>query len=613
MTSAQYYFKSIETKSLGKWGWDTLLVLFLLLLQTGLYVWMAPRGFEFTDESYYFLNYLYWREFVGVVSFFGAYFEWPFRLLGQNIAAIRIFGLLILLGSSAFFIRKVFSYIAQHENGSIKVPLPYVVVGTATSMFYFGYLSTLRAPSYNLLALCSMLLATGLLLNLLKPPTQTPKTGVMLLYGLTIGACGLGKPSTGVLLVFFHALFFAFANRNWQPRFLLKLITLSLVGVSFNFILLQWAHPQWLALIKEGAALFSYSEEVKLLDMVQKFGLEIIRIFPKLIGLLVGATLLIWLTRRWGSVHAAIPTLFVTSLIGSTALGLSLMREGHMSMWMPLVVFTVFVLWGFEVSQRKGMRWTKADRVDLLLIGLLFALPFAFSFGTSMPLLGHSQKAAIFAVTAIPIRLYRIHQQGIVSNPIVGLCLAILCLPTLVIQMKAALDVQYTYRQHSALGKQTIPYRLSTSNTILVDSKTHDTLSAINKAALAAGYKPGQTVLDFTGDGPGLVFAIGGRPLGLPWLLGGYSGSEVWAVRMLEKLSAQDIQNAWILSSNDNPRAIKDWQKLLSRRLGLASHQLAATVSVHTPYRWGKSVPDKLHVQIWKPRSHAKDGLAAIQ
>lgn len=608
MASALSYISSLQTRS----RWNILLVLFLLFLQAGLYVWMAPRGFEFTDESYYFLNYLYWRDFVGVVSFFGAYFEWPFRILGQNIAAIRIFGLLILLGSSVFFIREVFSYISQHEKALIRSPLPYVVAGTATSMFYFGYLSTLRAPSYNLLALCSMLLATGLLLNLLKHSTRPPKTGVILLYGLTIGACGLGKPSTGVLLVFFHALFFAFANRNWQPRFLLKLITLSLVGVSFNFILLQWAHPQWLALIKEGAALFSYSEEMKLLDMVQKFGLEIIRILPKLIVLFVGAILIILLAKRLGSAHAAISTIFVTTLIGSTALGLSLMREGHMSLWMPLVVFTVFVLWGFEVSQRKGMRWTKADQVDLLLIGLLFALPFAFSFGTSMPLLGHSQKAAIFAVTAILIRLYRIHQQGMVSNSVIGLCLALLCLPTLVIQLKAALDVQSTYRQLSALGKQTIPYRLSTHNTILVDAKTHDTFNAINKAALAAGYEPGQTILDFTGDGPGLVFALGGRPLGLPWLLGGYSGSEVWAVRMLDKLSAHDVQNAWILSSNDNPRAIKGWQKLLSGRLGPNSHLFAATALVHTPYRWGENTPDNLHVQIWKPRPNSKDSFAII-
>ena len=50
---------------MSKLGWRaTLTVVILLLVQVGLYVWMAPRGFDFTDESYYFLNYLYWRDLI---------------------------------------------------------------------------------------------------------------------------------------------------------------------------------------------------------------------------------------------------------------------------------------------------------------------------------------------------------------------------------------------------------------------------------------------------------------------------------------------------------------------------------------------------------------------
>ena len=48
---------------------------------------MAPRGFDFTDESYYLLNYLYWRDLTATVSFFGAYFELPFRMLGKAYRA----------------------------------------------------------------------------------------------------------------------------------------------------------------------------------------------------------------------------------------------------------------------------------------------------------------------------------------------------------------------------------------------------------------------------------------------------------------------------------------------------------------------------------------------
>lgn len=98
-------------------GWRTSLPpALMLLMQVALYVWMAPHGFDFTDESYYFLSYLYWHELLGTTSFFGAYFELPFRLLGERVSAIRIFSLLILLASSAFFVREVLRYASRRET-----------------------------------------------------------------------------------------------------------------------------------------------------------------------------------------------------------------------------------------------------------------------------------------------------------------------------------------------------------------------------------------------------------------------------------------------------------------------------------------------------------------
>src|SRR6266568_3589136 len=132
----------------------------LLLVQTALYIWMAPRGFEFTDESYYLLNYLYWRDVTATVSFFGAYFELPFRLLGQSVSAIRIFSLVGLVVASGFFTRESLRFSRESEGTDTSPLMPFVLVGIAASLFYFGYFSSVRAPSYNLLALCAMLIAT---------------------------------------------------------------------------------------------------------------------------------------------------------------------------------------------------------------------------------------------------------------------------------------------------------------------------------------------------------------------------------------------------------------------------------------------------------------------
>ena len=88
----------------------------LLLGQAGLFIWMSPRGFELTDESFYLLNDLYWRDLTATVSFFGAYFELPFRLLGQSIS-IRIVALLGLAVASAFFAGQALRFSRRREAG----------------------------------------------------------------------------------------------------------------------------------------------------------------------------------------------------------------------------------------------------------------------------------------------------------------------------------------------------------------------------------------------------------------------------------------------------------------------------------------------------------------
>lgn len=655
-------------------GWRAMLpVAMLLLAQVGLYLWMAPRGFEFTDESFYFLHYLYWRDLIGTVSFFGAYFEWPYRIFGQSVTVIRIFSLLLLLSSSAFFMRETLAYVSRRDGFAKETVWVFVMVGMAASLFYFGYLRTLRAPSYNLLVLCSMLVSTALLLRILERSAQFANARwAMFFYGLAIGACGLSKATSGVTLLFFHALFFALANRDWRPKHLLEFVVLSLAGVSLNFAVLQLEHPQWLQVLLEGVASSGMDGSHNLLGSVKSFLWKVQALAPTFLIWTLGAGVAVALLARWiirsrrtalsvlgialvgGSVfglinamdgpssisllgsakliwwkiHTFVPTFLawtlgtgvtvallawwiirsrrtalsslVLALVGWCVLGLIWVP---VHWWLPLLGLAVLLLWCIEILNRAPIRLARRDLTDFSLLALLFALPIAYSIGTNMPLLEHSQMAAVLPVTAILLMLLRLARLGILAPPALVVCLAALCLPTLVIQLRAATDVNYTYRQLSALGEQSLPVRLgAANNTLLVDAATRETLQSVIGAVRAAGLTPGQAVLDFTGDGPGLVYAIGGRPLGKAWLLGGYPGSQAIAAKMLGGLPVQALRNAWLLSSGNNPRAINGWQQLLSARLGPGTHELVATVHIRAPYQWGENAPDSLSVQIWKPR-----------
>lgn len=574
----------------------------LLVAQVGLYIWMAPRGFDFTDEAYYFLNYLHWRDFVGTTSFFGAYFDLPFRLVGQSVAAIRIFSLFLLLVCGAFFTRQTFNYCARRDGSVSETPWPFVVVGMVGSLFYFGYFSTLRAPSYNLLTLCSMLVATGLLLRVLEPHASlaTPRFA-MFCYGLAVGACGLGKASAGVLLVVSHALFFALTNRDWRWRRVLELLALSLAGVGLNFVLLQWAHPQWLEALREGVVMVSMDSTHGFLIAANGVRWDIQRLAPMAPWAVTVIGAFVLLVRWLGPLRRVALSTMVVALISGCVLGL--IFDGQSRLWLPMLGLAVFLLWGVESLNRNPLALVPGDAADAGLMLLLLSLPVVFSFGTNLPILAHSQMAAVFVVTALSLRLRRLFHLGLLAKPAIVVCLLMLCIPTLVTQIRTAVDVRYTYRQLSALGEQTTLVRLGTGdNTVLVDVTTSATLQSVIESARAAGFAPGQAILDFTGDGIGLIYALGGRPLGTAWVAGGYQFSHALAARLISRLPDQALQTAWLLSSLDNPRAIVGWQQLLDARMGTGTHECVATVSFRAPYRSGTDAPEHISVQLWKPR-----------
>jgi hypothetical protein len=137
-----------------------------LVVQVGLFLWTADRGLDLTDEGFYLLNYLHWRQMIASVSLFGAYFELPFRLLGEQVSLMRVFGLALLASCSAWLACRVLQF-----GRSSPIDRTWLVglAGCAGGLCYYGYLTTLRSPSYNLLVLICIMASTALLLMLCDP------------------------------------------------------------------------------------------------------------------------------------------------------------------------------------------------------------------------------------------------------------------------------------------------------------------------------------------------------------------------------------------------------------------------------------------------------------
>ena len=147
-----------------------------------------------------------------------------------------------------------------------------------------------------------------------------------------------------------------------------------------------------------------------------------------------------------------------------------------------------------------------------------------------------------------------------------------------------------------------MPWKTSVG-TVWVDAETGRALAGLQRASLQTGLAPGQAMLDFTGDGPGLVLALAGKPVGIPWLVGGYPDSPTWADRLVQSLPEEKLRRAWLLSSPDNPRAIPGWSAMLARKLGPGSHELAASLPVRAPSVWGKQPAPTATLCLWRPLS----------
>ena len=577
--------------------------LLILLVQVTLYLWMAPRGLDFTDESYYFHNFLHWREFTGTITFFGAYFEWPFRAMGKSIAGIRILSLVVILAVSAVLMHALLRFSMRIEalsggpHESAHAPLWCYLAGPmAAAMFYFSFLTTLRAPSYNLLSFATIAIATACMLRTLEnQDAERPSPWPPLLYGVALGACFLSKATTSLMMVVAHVLFFIAVNRVWRTKRLLAMTALIVTGFAVNLVVLTLQFPGWLNSMREGMEIMRTRGGYGMGLLIKAVSWDLQRQLMRSGPLLVVACLGFVLLRRTIGRHSQRSVSLLTLLL-VTAAALAITLDHRGGVWLPALALVALGLWSLEVP-------SKHTRVDLSLMVLLFALPLVFSFGTNMPILSHSAIASLFAFCAVFLRLYRLYHLKSLSLTALAASICMLCVPSLATQVLAVTNVDYTYRQYDAMSKQVVPVTVGTS-ALLLDRQTEQGLRQLRAMAAGAGLQRSQAMLDFANN-PGLLYAVGAVPLGSPWLSAGFEGSEKGAERVIQKVDAAALRGAWLLTTDYKKFSIDGWQTMMARRLGPGSHTLAGSVTLINPSPRDGRTLKTVTLQLWKPATPA--------
>jgi hypothetical protein len=570
---------------LSKIGWGAIGLTFALFT---ILVMNAGRGFDITDEGYYLLSASHPGDVLAPTN--GFFFLPAAGLLdavGGDIAAFRRIGILLLLGSAIFLgngLRTCLQTMTGRALGARSAWVGALMIG-ALGYYTIGILT----PSYNLLTLLGIMLAYGCLLHGIE---AAPRRQI----GWLIGA---GIATTFTLV------------SKWPSGIVLA------TGLSAWLILwpVHGTDSRWkrLGALWSGIviALFACMVFIAPSDAIRRFndgwtflsGLA----SPHADGVLVryAGQLGDVLLRALGM--AVIPLLILTTSSRGRRLGIT---------WWPIVTFIWFAgiwWWTGTVIDRTilltimiswllvtvGCRWALAlerrqpadasnPAIGLIVLAFI-ALPFVFAVGTGTSLPRTAGSATIGLICAIMLLMWSgARCTGSRSAvPITAFLLAlVVCWSTMNWQLAP-------YRQNTMYDMQNSDVAFGTEGgEIALDVDSAAFFTTLRGTAEANDFTTGTDVIGVM-NMPGVVYALGGRAPGIPWLHGRYPGSIETCVYGLELAGRDRLHDAWVLTSD---------------RAGLDPNVITEAADRRFPddyaycgQSWWPNDMQRGFVQLWKP------------
>jgi hypothetical protein len=540
-------------------------------------------------------------------------------LANENLAVFRLLGLLLLLITAGFF----WYSLEQYWRHLTKAPvsdhsrwLSLSVILSGTVAYYRHWLLT---PSYNWLALISIFLVAAGLLNAAVNAGRDPKPydnlilfGYGLLVGLSGGLSFMAKPTTAAFLalIFFYFIGVTSLRSRWKV-FVASSILSSVIFILMHSIIFENGLSNFYAELRDGlelGKLLGSSHTIKNI-FLQACG-DLKQIPNRLIkntGLaFLSLFLAVAFTEFKKSKNKEIKNLFNIVLVFVIAAAwIQLWRKGY---WVGGTSFGKrigfgglafsFVLFFSSLSLsviRKnnnlcGNGYNRVRFSELLLLHIfLLLLAVAFAFGSGNGLIRQMSGAFVFLCTASLYSAFWVDQ--FVEKSYLGNTVSLL----LVFSVCLVLTLAYKnpYRLPAKIKYQIEPVTFAGSNgNVYVDKKTAKYVQDLKRIAVDAGWKWGMPLIDLTGGSPGAMVALDGEILGIPWLLGGYKGSNDFVRAALAMVSICRLRVAWILTAPGGSREISS--EILSQ-LGLDFPNAYETIAkLRTGYRDEEQV-------LWRP------------
>jgi hypothetical protein len=490
-------------------------------------VGVAGRGFDLTDEAYYVLSMQEPAAYRMTSTLFGYALQPAYLLFGGSIAALRIFGVVVLAALGGFAVGLILR--SRPNAGRPTTQAVLVAAGAALPAMYYGF--WLPTPSYNWLVLAAALILLPAILLLAERDRGPALPAALAALAGLIAA--MAKPPTAAAygIIFAGAVVLLVREPRRIARQLAVAAAFSAAGLAALALVLPletvWAQTRGYVEM-HGAA--PPAGRGPLGDLTAFLAHP--RGWP-FAAALVAVGLATRPERRTGGVvwGRAAAALAIAGAGAGTILAVVFPVYPALGPGMAAVAYAAIAL-----AMVRG-----ADRRLCLALALATVLPWAAALGSTNDLPSQTTFCAgIFGLIAL------------LSTRSVRLAPSVTALVTLALVLITGTAIVKglgkPYRLAAPVWRQTEPVEIGAyGERLSVDRRTAAFVSPFREAARQAGFCAGDPVIDLTGELPGMAVLLGGRTPGLPWLFGGYVFSEKLATWALSGVDAQTRARAWLV------------------------------------------------------------------
>jgi hypothetical protein len=538
----------------------------------GLVLLRCRHGLDFTDEGFY-LNWIAnpWLYKFSVTQF-GFFYHPLYALLQGDIVLLRQINVALTLGLAL----TLALMIMRGGEPQVRTTWPQRALALCLALPALAPLIVwVPTPSYNWLAIQGLLVTMIGVARFAPPDTAShigPSTHAdgpvwLSLPPLLIGTGGmmafLAKPTTAAALGL-TVLVYIVATRRKPWQLLVGIGAVTLILSVLSALAINGSISGFVQRLFDGAAaarLMSsgYSvRDVLRFDQLNPTGTEtklfwmIAATVPAMIRLAasdrLASRIIVLGLGLLTAVTAALMTRDSSWLSGIEAVPL---RTGFLFGAGPFAAAMVAAVIG---RQTFG---TKRGFYALLLALMLAACPLMFAVGTNNNTTHFASMAAVFLGLSATVMC-----RAALPRPLVVPAVFAVAVPAMLITVVlVGVGMDRPYRQPTAIRLQTVPLTIGPDRRraqVQVDADVARYVRDIERALHRAGFQRGMPMIDMTGAHPGTLFAIGAKAVGLPWMIGGYPGSNALSQLALSAVPCAELARAWLLYAPAAPGNLSD-------------------------------------------------------